>query len=535
MRKIAILLALAAAAAGGAGAQRFLPDDPLDEEPAQLNVPAALDRKPGEYYDFFLATFGKPGERHCAERVIPAQGTNTLGEVMDGAWYVNRHYRRRMTLSELVRGPGNDHPPSVDGSWEIIGAKTEGVTPGFKIRDSAGRIYMIKFDPLRNIELATAAEAVGARFFHALGYHVPETYIVYFERDRLRIAPGIKVEEGGVSRPMKKRHLEDALFGVPRDARKGYRAVACHYIEGETIGPFRYHGTRKDDPNDTVSHEHRRELRGLFVFAAWLGHNDIKCLNTCDALVRQGDIQFVRHYLIDFGASLGSDSFTTKSPRAGNDYLFRWKPMAAQIFSLGVWLPDWARAHYPEFSSAGNFEYELFDPEKWKPNYPAPIFDNRLPDDTFWAAKQVMAFTEDEIRAVVETGEYSDPGAANWLVKCLVERRNKIGRTYFSKVLPLDRFRVSEKRLEFEDLELLHGFVPERSYSVRWTRFDNVSERHTPIDGAASLNLPSEIPDAPDGSYFAARIAGPHELKTVTVYLRKSGSGANVVGVERTW
>lgn len=424
MRKV---LAFCILFAAGLSGQKFFPDDPLEREPTPVTVQTAKHRKPGELYDFVRATFAKPGERHRVDEAIAAQGVNTLGEVMDGAWYVNRHYRRRMSIPDLVRGPGNENPPCSDGPWKVIAAKTEGVTPGFTIKDAQGRVYMIKFDPLANIELATAAESVCSRFFHALGYHVPETYIVYFQRGQLEVAPGTTVKVAGIVRAMKKRDIDEALFGVPKDPRRGYRAVACRYIKGDILGPFYYDGTRSDDPNDIIPHEHRRELRGLFVFAAWLGHNDVKCLNTCDALVEEDGVRYIRHYLIDFGASLGSDSFTTKSPRAGYDYLFRWRSTAAQLFSLGFYLPKWAHAKYPRFPSAGNFEYEVFEPEQWKPNYPAPIFDNRLPDDTFWAARQVMWFTEDEIRALVETGQYTDPEAVDWLVKCLVERRNKIG------------------------------------------------------------------------------------------------------------
>ncbi len=96
----------------------------------------------------------------------------------------------------------------------------------------------------------------------------------------------------------------------------------------------------------------------------------------------------------------------------------------------------------------GRFESKIFDPEKYKPEYPNPAFLNRLPDDEFWAAKQVMAFTDQEIRALVKTGQYSSPEAEDWIVKCLIERRNKVGRTYFAKLLPLDGFEVSGGRLE---------------------------------------------------------------------------------------
>jgi hypothetical protein len=38
-------------------------------------------------------------------------------------------------------------------------------------------------------------------------------------------------------------------------------------------------------------------------------------------------------------------------------------------------------------------------------------FANRLPDDAFWAARQAAAFTDEDIRAMVQVAQYSDPNA----------------------------------------------------------------------------------------------------------------------------
>jgi hypothetical protein len=65
--------------------------------------------------------------------VLRAKAVNTLGEPMDGAWYTHRHY------------------------WH----------------------------PLSNPEMATAADMISARFLHALGYHVYDSYLVYFDRRQL--------------------------------------------------------------------------------------------------------------------------------------------------------------------------------------------------------------------------------------------------------------------------------------------------------------------------------------------------------------
>ncbi len=521
-------------------AQKFYEDDPITKVPPPMNVENVLSRKLSDYYDFFHHTLFEPGERHTRNQIIPAQAINTLGEVPDSGWYTNRHYHHPMTVEELVRGPGNENPPSREGLWKVVAAKTEGVTPGFTIEDARGRRYILKFDPLTNPEMAVAADVVASKFFYALGYHVPENYVVYFKRQQLVVAPDATLTDAdGKHRKMNDRDIGEILLRVPRDTDKGYRAVASQYLSGKILGPFRYYGTRSDDPNDIVPHEHRRDLRGLFVFFAWLGHNDAKSLNSLDTLVEETGVRYIKHYLIDFGASLGSDSFTAKSPRAGNEYLFAWKAATLQAFTLGFYVPRWARAHYPRLSSVGNFESQLFEPERWKTNYPIPAFENRLPGDTFWAAKQVMAFTDGQIRALVRTADYSDPAAEDGLTSHLIARRDKIGRTYFQKVLPLDHFQVTGDLLEFEDLAVKHRLAPVRDYVVQWSRFNNGTEEKTPLPGETTFRLPSQLLESAEGEYFAADIHGGDPKKTITVYLRKKPGKrpdrVEVVGMDRTW
>jgi hypothetical protein len=514
------------------GARKFYDDDPMEKEPTPVNVEQPKPRKLNEYYDFFTHTFGEPGERNRPGAPIAAGGVNTLGEVPDGAWYVKRHYWHPMTNEELVRGPRSGEPPQ--GAWKVVAAKTEGVTPGFTIDDARGRRYIIKFDPRQNPEMATAADVIGSLFFYALGYHVPENYIVYFDRDRLTVSPDARlVDTSGKHRKMTGRDIAELLAHVESEPGKGYRAIASRYLPGKILGPFRYYATRRDDPNDIVPHEHRRDLRGLFVFAAWLAHNDAKALNTLDTLIEEDGVHYMRHHLIDFGASLGSDSFAAKSPRSGNSYMFEWPLAAKQLFSLGLYVPRWALAHYPHIPSVGNFESTIFDPEKWKPNYPIPAFENRLPDDEFWAAKQVMAFTDEQIRAMVGAGHFTHPKAAEWLATNLMARRDKIGRVYFGRVLPLDHFRVEQGRLVFDDLAVHYHFTGERRYEVSWFRVHNEAETLTEIRGARSLELPPEVVGGADGAYFAAAIQAGDSGKAVTVYLRKRGESFRLVGVER--
>ena len=77
-------------------------------------------------------------------------------------------------------------------------------------------------------------------------------------------------------------------------------------MPGRPVGGFRYYGTRPDDPNDVVPHEHRRELRALKVFGAWTNLVDMKAGNTLDTVVTENGRSVVRHYLQDVGSTFGT-------------------------------------------------------------------------------------------------------------------------------------------------------------------------------------------------------------------------------------
>src|SRR5262245_5551342 len=173
-------------------AQKFRADDPVQfDNDMAVDVKNIAKHKLSDYYDFLQNTFGK----HDDNTQSRALNINTLGEVPDSSWFQSRHAAKRMTIDALVLGPNTGSGPSPDGPWVVIGAKTEGITPGFKIRDARGDVYHIKFDPPSNPEMATAAEVISTKFFYALGYNVPENYVTSFTREQLRIDAKTKVAD----------------------------------------------------------------------------------------------------------------------------------------------------------------------------------------------------------------------------------------------------------------------------------------------------------------------------------------------------
>ncbi|HBY61158.1 MAG TPA: hypothetical protein DEH78_15155 [Solibacterales bacterium] len=512
-------------------AQRFRPDDPIQAEPAPKDIGDLKRRSINQYYDFYRNQFTRPGQDNGAPGgPFAAQSVNTLGEVLDSAWFTNR----TLTHEQIVQGPnraGNE--PDRSKPWTVVGAKSEGVTPGLQIIDAKGRRYLLKFDPVTNPEMATGADVVSAKLLHAIGYWVPENYIVHFQRSQLVVGQDVEfVDQFTRRRKMKDRDINELLLRVPRTpggrSRGEYRAVASLFVPGKPIGPFKFYGRRQADSNDFIPHEHRRELRGYHAICAWLGHHDSRSINTLDVLMNEDGKRYVRHYLIDFGSTLGSAATKSKSAREGNAYLYDFKSSAANLLSFGFYFKHWETAKYPYYPSIGRIEWKTFDPEEWVPNYPNRAFLNRLPEDNFWAAKRIMRFTDRDLQAVAARGEYSDKDAEKWLAEALIKRRDTIGRVYFQQVLPLDDFRIEDGRLRHTDLMTLYRLGDAAKTALEWHAFDNATGALTPIAGASSDAVPE------GGEFTAARFSGPDGKKKVTVFLRRQGQGHRIVGIERT-
>lgn len=511
--------------------QVFLPDDPLTEDPDRLDMPPPRPWSIGDYYDFWINTFGTP-----AEYEGPALNVNTLGEVPNSSWYTNRHYHRRLAFGELRAGPGSGRGPSEKGPWKVVSGKTEGKTAGLEIVDAIGERYLLKFDPPEFIELASGAEAVATRLLHALGYNVPENNAITFERERLVAATKedlAAIGEEDADDRITEELVDELLTQAARYPDGRLRALASKFIEGKPLGPFLYYGTRPDDANDVFPHESRRELRGLRLIAAWINHTDTRAPNTLDVLVEENGRRFVRHHLIDFGSTFGAGSVGLRPRWDSFEYAIQFGSILKRALSLGIAGLHWAAIEYDNPPAVGRLDIRHFDPEKWRPLYPNAAFRRMDAADAFWAARQIMHFTEKELRAVIEAGHYSDPAAADRLLELLMGRRERIGRRYLDFAGGLDRFAVVDGLLTFVDLPVKHGFASaDRPKTASWYAFENHTGVRTMLGAPTPLvGTEVRIPES-DSDYLALDIAVKQRGVT-TVYIRRVRSTWEVVGVER--
>jgi hypothetical protein len=538
-----LLLMVAAVIVGStiaaAGPRKFYPDDPLTRDPEERDASRVVRQDIDHAYGGWQMMRGV-GDRTWRRAI----NVNSMDEVPDSSWFTNRIGFRPLSIVEIARGPGLSPGPA-PGRLTVIAGKSDGVTPGFQVRDSAGQRYFVKFDPPGHPELSSAAEVISTRIFHALGYFVPDTHIAVARREDFVIGDQAAIKgPDGKKRPFTSQDLDGVLQHAARREDGSYRFLASLALEGVPVGPFRYDGTRPDDPNDNVPHEHRRELRGLRVFAAWLNHVDAKPGNSLDTLIHDGSRVIVRHNLLDFGSTLGSGGTEPMDWRDGYEYAFDKRATILALVSLGLYLPPWQRIQYPDLPSVGRIDADHFHPERWKPTLPNPAFHNARPDDTFWAARLVMAFSDVAIRSIVQTAQLSDPRAADYLTRVLISRRDAIGRRWLTAVNPIVHPSITDAGvMTFRNAASDAGVATEPAeYRVNWSTYDNATRVVTPvgrIERCAGTQCPLPADLTADVQYLRAEIRAIHPAHPVwgtpmRVFFRRDHDGRwTAVGLER--
>ena len=472
-----------------------------------------------------------------------AQNINTIDEVPDSSWFTNRIGARAVSSDELLRGPNSGPPPNPE-RWVLIREKSTGYAPGFTAKDGNGETWFLSFDPPKNPEGATAAMVVATKLFWALGYNQVETFLTTIDPRNIQIDPHATIRRpNGKRTPMTNDDLAAVLERAARNANGTYRAAAGRLLQGKILGGFRYEGTRPDDPNDIVPHEHRRELRALRVFGAWTNLTDLKASNTLDALVATDGHPVVKHYLQDVGSTFGMAANGPHDWDEGWEYSYEGGSTRRRMATLGFALKPWQTMRVTQYSSIGRFEGQRFDPTTWKPHTPTTAYMEMREDDAFWAARRVMAFSDDLIRTAVQAGQFSDAAAEQHLAAVLIQRRDKIARAYLPKLNPIVNPRLSANgSLTFENAAV-EARVAEHApaYHATWFQFDNATGQTRPLGATRSTTTtvaaPSGLPAATD-TFVAVDLSGdtnayPSWRQPVRVYFRRASDAWSLVGLDR--
>src|SRR3954465_7153687 len=192
---------------GSAAAPKFFDDDPIwvehDTENASSVTPLEIDLVTDLAYNMVSGS----------TRNVPvrAQNVNSVGEVPDSTWFTHRAGRMPLTEADITRGPNRTDGPA-PGTWTVSSSKSDGVTPGFTVKDSTGQRWFLKFDPPGYRGMATGTEVTATKLMWALGYNVPENHIASLRRDQLVVGTDASfTPQGGTKRALRADDIDHLL------------------------------------------------------------------------------------------------------------------------------------------------------------------------------------------------------------------------------------------------------------------------------------------------------------------------------------
>ena len=486
---------------------------------------------------------GEVDRAFALEGSRPARDVNAADEVPCSTWFCPRNHLQAMPPDAVAAGaPGA--PPRLP--LRIVKGKDQGDALGFQVVDADGRKFLLKLDPVGHLGMSTAAEIFGGRLFHAAGYNVPSAFVLDVGPDDLVVDPGatfklFKVQKRQLTREI----VQQRLARAARTPDGRLRGVAVTWVSGKVLGAFDMQGRRPDDPNDRIPHEDRRSLRASWLLAAWLAIYDASAINTLDSYVEEDGRHFVRHYLIDFGAGLGSGTTDVKGPQDGGQYLVEFGRTLASMFSLGLYRRPyqaqrdaWNRA-VADHPSVGWFPAEDFDVEAFRTGRKVPAYRRMTDRDAYWGAKLVTSFTDAQLAAVAEAARL-EPGEAAYLARALGVRRDIIGRRYLTAVTAVEQPAVvadgGDVRVCFDDLAVARGYLDAGKVRYRVRISDErgrlIADAMAAAQGARSCVAAAAVVRGYRVVAINAEIAaggGWRQAKTSRVHV----SGGRIVGLER--
>jgi hypothetical protein len=393
----------------------------------------------------------------------PSANENAFDEVANSSWFTNRNHVRAVSTREIREGPFGGVMPAKP--WTVTGLKRGGYNPGFQIKDADGRKWIVKLDHPGSAQAGSGAGTVSSRLVWAAGYNISLDQTVTFRREDLHVETQL-AKAGSKDPPITEADLAGLLALGAHGSDGRYYGGASLFLPGKPVGPIDLRGRRRDDPNDWYQHKNRRELRGLYVFYSWLNNWDVKDHQSLDMYSKRGDGSgHVTHYLLDVNGSLGAAAEGAKPLPHGYEKRVSFGWTAKRLLTLGFVVEPWRRAHQETgIPSVGNFESKVFQPEHWEPLEQVAPFREMTLRDCYWGAKLVASFSDAQIAAAIDAARYEDPRAPAFLLQTLIERRDKVARYWFDRVVPLDFFHVEGGILRFHDLARDTGLTGAREY-----------------------------------------------------------------------
>ena len=463
LTSIAMVLPIAGC---GAAMRRYPLAEPMWSDPDS----EAFGPAPPEWYSPYMwdgadnSVFRPLAEVWRLQLAREAINVNAVDEVPSSSWFTNRLSVHELSPEVVAAGACHEADPGVadadiEGPFTITGGKPDGSSPGFFVRDGRGVTYLMKPDGGEQAGRWAASDAIGAAVFWAAGYNAPCNRVVFAPRDAFVLEEGAEARyTSGHREPLTQETVDEILDRAAVDEQGQLRFGLSQFVEGEPIAPWTYAGTWDRDPNDVVPHEHRREVRAMYVLSSWLSHIDSRQENTLASWIEVGEgTGYVRHYMLDFSDTLGIlHPVERLAARFGHSGYFDLGHMFEDLVTLGAIQRPWDEHTRGRAGAVlGNFDVDHYVPDQWRPGYPNPAYERMTERDAAWMARILARFSDAHVHALSRRGRWNDVVVERELERVLAGRRDRALERWLGRLSPLSLPVAEGRRACSEDLAVV--------------------------------------------------------------------------------
>ena len=397
---------------------------------ARRPIPSRIyvHQAPAMYYDLTHNPVGQGSSDRAANNLVG-------NEVVDSTFWKNPG---DIAGKDLYNGFGRSSFPKLDDSiCTYLQPKTgTGTNPGFSVKCD-GVTYFLKF-------AEESSQAFATRIFWALGYntniidnapflkvrydrkiltefnlrkdlttsvkllpfltvgkiHLQKYHDPFHSLKAAVLKDGSRIESKELrqwlflSSDKKKGELDEKNYNVDHEAQIDYLITASSSLEIKEdrfidVGPWGW---------DALSHQDRRELRGLGLLAAWVNWYDARWDNNKVRLIQDGDALQMKHVLVDLGSVLGVAGNTLNKHEAD-----------AQKF-------PW------EFTTVQNGKFRITRFQTIEDN---EAFKRMNLDDARWMAGLIARLSEEQIKDALSAAGFAKEEVEIYHQK-LLHRREKM-------------------------------------------------------------------------------------------------------------
>jgi len=451
-------------------------------------------------------------------RAPDARDVNALDEVPHSSWF----------CPGCVEESGDEGEPPVL-PFRILASPPDSGGDALAAVDARGRRFELRGDSPDRPGMRTAAAVIASRLAAAFGYRTAPAFAIDVGLTDFSLP-----NTGDDGRARAFLGAGPVTAGSPAGGavtvEERYRIVAVRWPIGLDRGPTPSNDRRHDDPNDHVTHLHRRTLRALTAVFGWLGLGSLGPSVLRDTYVGAPGSGHLHHYLVDLGDALGAGAVVRPHPGGATvgDGANPWVTLG----SFGLYTQP-VRPTQQRWLSIGELDEHL-SPADFSLAPPFAPADRALPADVYWAAKRMLAIPDGAIEAALDAGRMRDASARARLAEILRARRLRVAEWAFSGIVPCEPVRVDAGELVLRDEAASRGITTGASPAYDVDLLDDLGREVLPrarlTATGATLNV--ALPAAEALDYLVVRITGSGgQRRAFEAHLRRRDGGWTIAGV----